>query len=439
MLQCPSQFQVIKQCILDVHENQISRIDDEYVHLRELCEAVERLFHLGFRGTFRVRDYWHWMVAISKMCLKERKFLHPLYTDAINKVQHNSSVTTAQGRGRLMIRFLLHHSMLDFPVKFMLAHPDYATSLYDSSYSALSNEIYVQILHSLLTELCRVPFDLNLENAEFLDETWEMPVFERYELVPCSKLGTRLDFLDGHAVVTDLDPDGVAAEDNKVKVGDVVVSMYGKTLRNGSALITTLRNQNEGKPVPMAIIKSQMPNGKIFRPLESLLKRFGFEFLIPTVSTTPSDSLSSEPDSFFTRDSPGRLLYVGQCEVGSNGGVSMINNAILRVLMNRRKDDWPIPVHMELGELGIAIWNMHPRTGTVDPTKPPMFQHSFPQISSCGRRTDNTNYLAYIVGEEPCSIAKRFHCFVFEAVNKEEAKRLIHGIAQGFDRTHWTL
>ncbi|GAA48199.1 hypothetical protein CSKR_111082 [Clonorchis sinensis] len=438
MLQCPSQFQVIKQCILDVHENQISRINDEYVHLRELCEAVERLFRLGFRGTFRVRDYWHWMLAVSKMCVKERKFLHPLYTDAIDKVQHNSSVTTAQGRGRLMIRLLLHHSMLDFPVKFMLAHPDYAASLYDSSYSALSNEIYVQILHSLLAEMCRVPFDLNLDNAEFLDETWEMPVFERYELVPCSKLGTRLDFLDGHAVVTDLDPDGVAAEDNKVKVGDVVVSMYGKTLRNGSALITTLRNQNEGKPVPMDIVKSQLPNGKLFRPLESLLKRFGFEFLIPTASTTASES-SSEPDSFFTRDSPGRLLYVGQCEVGSNGGVNMINSAILRVLMNRRKDDWPIPVHMELGELGIAIWNMHPRTGAVDPTQPPIFQHSFPQISSCGRRTDNTNYLAYIVGEEPCSIAKRFRCFVFEAVDKEEAKRLIHGIAQGFDRTHWTL
>ncbi|CAH8633264.1 unnamed protein product [Dicrocoelium dendriticum] len=117
----------------------------------------------------------------------------------------------------------------------------------------------------------------------------------------------------------------------------------------------------------------------------------------------------------------------------------MVNRSISQVLEQRRDEKDYIPVQMEIGELGITVWAHNPTNGDVDKCSDPLLRHSFPQIVSCGRRTDGTNYLAYIVGQEMCNVAKEFNCYVFQAASRADSKFLINAIAQGFDRTHWTL
>ncbi|KAF6777066.1 hypothetical protein AHF37_03194 [Paragonimus kellicotti] len=443
MIQTPSQFQVLKTCILDVHENHIDKIRDDQSLLRVLCEAVERAFRLGFHAGFRVRDYWCWMESLIQICRNERSFIHPSYEDSIKMVHESRSVTTSQGRGRLLIRILLQRGLLDVPVKFMQTHADYATKFYEPSYSALGNEIFVQIFCSLVSEVCRLPFQLNLDNAEFLDETWQMPVFKQLEFVPCFKLGASLDLMDGHVVVMDLDPAGVAAEDNQIELGDILVTMYGKALRGSFSKIASLRNTHEGQPVPLGVQKARLADGDVYPPLKTLLMKFRADQLISFLNIDNKNlnciATSGSSRSFFEANPNCRLLFVGQCDIGSDGSVRMINRSILQVLMKRRPSEQLIPVHMELGEIGITVWEVQPKTGELVSQDQPLFRHSYPQIASCGRRTDGTNFLAYIVGQEACTICTSFRCLVFEAVNQNESRSLINEIAHGFDRTHWTL
>ncbi|CAL8093179.1 unnamed protein product [Calicophoron daubneyi] len=446
MINSPPQFKIIKAFILRAYEDHVEEINDSYSALATLCEAVEHVLCLGLCRNSTTWSFWNWMNSLPKWCESERIFIHPGLSDAVQLVRHTTSVATVRGRGRLIIRTLMQRALLDFPLKLLIDHPIYAARFYDTSHSVLNNEILVQIFCSLISEVCRLPFKLNLDNAEFLDETWEMPEFKCLEFVPCKKLGVRLEPIDGHLVVTRLDPSGVAAEDNQVELGDVFGTMHGQSLRSCPVPVRTILASHEGLPIPVGIVKARGPDGKIYSPIRSLLRRSGIEDLLPPDSNTVSGQAGANDQnrkrrksSFFRNHPKCRLIYLGSCNVGSDGGVHMINQSILGVLQNVNHPQTSIPVHMELGELSVNVWPVNADSGRVDPSVLPLFKHSYPQISSCGRRTDNTNFLAYIVGEEVCTVAKEFKCFVFEAVDNVESKRLINGIAEGFDRTHWTL
>lgn len=58
-----------------------------------------------------------------------------------------------------------------------------------SKRSILGDEILCQILCSVLMWVGRLQFNLELENARFLDDTWVLPFTKRLELVPCRELG----------------------------------------------------------------------------------------------------------------------------------------------------------------------------------------------------------------------------------------------------------
>ena len=102
-----------------------------------------------------------------------------------SQIRKTCSVATPQGCGRLLIRMLLQRNLLDFPVKLLQNNPHVAAKFYEPSVSVLGSEILVQIFCSLVSEISRISFALNLENTEFLDETWKLPVFRSYEFVPC--------------------------------------------------------------------------------------------------------------------------------------------------------------------------------------------------------------------------------------------------------------
>ena len=66
-----------------------------------------------------------------------------------------------------------------------------------------------------------------------------------------------------------------------------------------------------------------------------------------------------------------------------------------------------------------------------------LWNHSFPEISSCGRRVDSSECFAYIVGNDICNVATQFTAYLFEAPTSEISREILQNIAQGFKRTTW--
>ena len=93
-------------------------------------------------------------------------------------------------------------------------------------------------------------FSLEVSNFSFLDLTWERPIFRykcylpstgtkvlsnistfrQHELVPCRDLGLMVCSVEGYIIVTKVKPYSVAGEDDKVEVGDNLVSIDGVML-----------------------------------------------------------------------------------------------------------------------------------------------------------------------------------------------------------------
>ncbi|VDP50925.1 unnamed protein product [Schistosoma mattheei] len=188
MVQKPIFFEQVKSCILSFHNANEKCVTDETQFLQSLCEAIESVLRMGLKCSHRLikrKDYWNWMKSIPRICEKWEIFVHPSYLQAINHVHKCRSVTTAQGRGRLLIRMLLSSGTLDFPFKLLLNNIHLSAAFYEESESVMGNDILIQIFSSLVSEVCRIPFNLNVDNTEFLDETWCLPTFKTFTFVPC--------------------------------------------------------------------------------------------------------------------------------------------------------------------------------------------------------------------------------------------------------------
>ena len=75
---------------------------------------------------------------------------------------------------------------------------------------------------------------LHLDNTTWLDTTWHLPTVVTHEFVPAADLGVAVVLVNGWPVVTSVQESSVAAEDDKVEVGDVIthindVSVVGAT------------------------------------------------------------------------------------------------------------------------------------------------------------------------------------------------------------------
>ncbi|VDP81006.1 unnamed protein product [Schistosoma mattheei] len=93
-------------------------------------------------------------------------------------------------------------------------------------------------------------------------------------------LGARVETVDGHYLVTEVDPTGVVAEDHQVTVGDILSTMYGCVLHNSGLFLNNLRSLYDGQPIPVGVTKALMPDGRIYPRLRSLLEQYGYTNLI---------------------------------------------------------------------------------------------------------------------------------------------------------------
>uniref|UniRef100_A0A914WLI1 Uncharacterized protein n=1 Tax=Plectus sambesii TaxID=2011161 RepID=A0A914WLI1_9BILA len=366
----------------------------------------------------------------------------------------SGSTKTDVGQGRLVIRCCLNRGLLSKCVRLLRADRSLLLTYYEED-SIIGDEIMSELFVSLLIPLeTSAKFILNLRACSFLDETWELPCMRRYELVPCEKIGLNILAVLGRLIVTEVESGSVADEDMKIEPGDILDDLFGESLREATVGKTVrLLNDFKGAPIYLSVVKCLYPNGSFYRAsfpyldaaeldkstilawrekrqqeIRGLNKEFCFE---PESQGENDVTEAVEENSEQTQSGLYKCKVLGYVNVGSVGTVEYIESGVNSVVQNcpeHEKQD----VLVELGETDVTIYN------AKDPDVI-LLQHSYPEISSCGRRTDYPLNFSYIAGNTSCNYARTFFCYVFEAKSGEQAKTILKTIADGFDRTHWAV
>lgn len=350
------------------------------------------------------------------------------YRRVVDAVASNPCVSTPQGRGRLYIRHGLKNKCLHVPVE-TIVRMKCNDGIYEED-SIIGNEILGEIFLSLLYQCSHINFDLKLENASFLDETWQLPIYQEHELVPCMDLGVYLGHVSGRAVVVKVEEGSVAAEDNKIEVGDVIDEAFGTCIhgwRRGR--VSSLLRQKKGLPVSLKVIKGHYSNGMVFPGVVPLLRRLHLDVDSLEEKFRETALNENQETSLISNHLGGHVVqYCGNVSVGVSGDVAHIEHAISAVLCQNRE---PVTVSLITGEIGVQA--------LLKSNKKMLLSHSYTEISSCGRRNDLPEYFAYIAGDTSCTISLHFTCYVFKASSVEQSKEILLTLADGFHRTHWAV
>lgn len=440
-------------------------VNDKSEKLEPFCEILEKIFRKGLKqngGWFSKTDYWCWIYKLLDSPTSQR--INPIFSMVTDIVKESKKVCNLQGRGRLFIRYALVKKVLGVPVELLMKNRQMAEIWYHPEHSILGNEILSEIFISLLFEITEIRFLLNLKNASFLDETWGLPVYKEYELVPCDDIGMTVQYLVGRTLVRNVAPGSVAEEDGKIGCGDVLDELFGVSLRDASkSKVQYILRQNSGWPIRLAVTKCHTSDGCIYPPIEELMVLANLnrdQVNLTPVKEIPKkkefkdddEESADEPDLFHPPVERGRkpahallpfddtdeipvhgsdqtacysVLFIEEVYLGNNGGQDRILDVIGRSMVNYPGKQQSFL--LQLGETEVIIL-------TRDQKKI-AYRHSFTEISSCGRRTDSLKIFAYIAGETTCSLAQNFICRIFEAETPEEAKIILCAIGQGFDRT----
>ncbi|XP_042879483.1 uncharacterized protein LOC122257940 [Penaeus japonicus] len=403
---------------------------DIHPFLLPLCQVLESIFRKGLNNivhsAFGItrRDYWAWIDKTAQTSAG----LQGSFKRIVEEVSSNPSVNTPQGRGRLFIRHALKSKCLHVPVE-TIVRMKCNEGIYEED-SIIGDEILGEIFLSLLYQCSHLHFDLKLENASFLDETWQLPQYQEYELVPCMDLGVYLGHVSGRAVVVKVEDGSVAAEDNKIEVGDVIDEAFGICI-NGwrRGRVTALLRQKRGLPVTLKVIKGHYPNGSVFPGVIPLLRRLHLD--VDSLQERYREAaLSESQETSLTGTHIGgqTVQYMGSVSVGGCGDVSQIEHAVMAVSSQNRQS---VPVILITGEIGVQT--------LLKTNRKMVLSHSYTEISSCGRRNDMPDYFAYIAGDTSCTISSHFTCYVFKAVSVDQSRDILLTLADGFHRTHWAV
>ncbi|XP_038065298.1 uncharacterized protein LOC119735604 [Patiria miniata] len=423
----------LKAVLLRLKENK-QPITDGDPDLLILCDTMECILRKGLKkpgslfGLYK-RDYWCWMESMITAPGSAR--LHPMFPIAIEACKSSNKVRSHQGRGRLLLRICLHKKILAVPIEQLLKNSRMLETWYDPLLSIIGSELLVESLTSLLFWASEIQFDLNIKNASFLDETWTLPVYRQYEFVPCKDLGVVIRHIRNRVLVAEVKPDSIGAHKDRLEPGDILDELYGKSLY-GSAKggkIPSILRQHEGWPIYISVIKCHLRTGKVFYNIKDHLAVLRDEyagFKVP-IDRDPNHNRKSSKDKDqrdishkLSGSSVHKVKYVGCTGVGKEGGTSVIESAILRVLEEHGRNPTTYKdVFLELGETNLITWEASDEDRII-------MKHCYPEISSCGRRVDALLYFAYVAGDTTCTISKQFKCFVYLATCDKEVSELFH-------------
>ncbi|XP_069510851.1 uncharacterized protein [Ambystoma mexicanum] len=397
----------LKTCILSMQAEGCCPVTDTSLHLASFCEVLEMILRKGMTQPvlgFKKRDYW---TCLEECCQLDDCCRLPQLSVLVERTNSCEKLLSTQGRGRYFLRLALSRRFLGTALRHLVCTPK-MQEWYDPQGSILAHEDFREPFLSLVLVVSEMSFSLDLENSSFLDESWLLPVCGIYETVPCRELGMELRYLEGRIFVTEVLPGSQTEIDEVVLAGDVIDEINGVSLRyavNGQA--GTVLNKLKGVPLKFRLIRWKWHDGAVYRPLLPYLKVLR--------EKVPAFQLQHRPRDLEPREDrclqDGRLLYVvrylGQANVGVYGGKEVLDRGILMVLEQRL------------------------------PSKV-LFRHSYPDISSVGRRLDNANIFALCtVDTKMFPPDTTFNCLVFQTNSSDQCEEIIKRIATGFKHTEW--
>ncbi|XP_011700905.1 PREDICTED: uncharacterized protein LOC105457762 isoform X2 [Wasmannia auropunctata] len=391
------------------HAKEITDKNEDLCHFckcLEDCLQKDLLPGLDSVGYFKVPCAWHWLEYVASKNYSGYNTFHL----AVEQVKQNA-------KNRI---------------------PALATEFYNLK-SILGDDILREILLSVLLQCGKFNFKLNLRNAAFLDDTWLMPRCVALELVPCKSLGISVCFTNDKALIVNVHEKSVAAEDNKVEIGDVLDEINENVINGDSkGKLRKIMRKASGQPVMLHIIKHYTKKSReLYEPIVHLIKNSGVESLMPLIQISRLDQVEeatkksqiSNKLGSKTLGSGFSVKYCGSVHVGAEGDVKQIEKAIWRLLKSGEMKQ--VPVRFECLEIGIAV------TREVD--NQTICKQSYMEISSCGRTINIPDYFAFIAGETNCNVATKFEAFIFYHQNEIEVQQILQSLGQGFQRTHFAV
>ena len=177
-------------------------------------------------------------------------------------VARDRDVRTDVGRGRLLFKHLLDCGL----VSRVLAMAVEEVREEDSRLAGLLDTNTWQ--------------ELSLQSSVWLDHTWDLPNQEVLEFVPSLDLGVHVILVQGWPVVTLVQPGSVAAEDDKVEVGDVVTHINQESVVGASNTdkLLGLISKAKGKPILLTVTKCfDVETRELSSPLLPLIKAAGID------------------------------------------------------------------------------------------------------------------------------------------------------------------
>ncbi|XP_076666760.1 uncharacterized protein LOC143368186 isoform X2 [Andrena cerasifolii] len=358
------------------------------------------------------------------------------YSLAVEQVRDTPKVHTPTGHLRLLIRTCLTRKCLHIPIEMLVRTPLMATDYYDKN-SIVGDDILGEIFLSVLLQSSKLKFKLNLRNSSFLDESWQLPECVALELVPCRCLGISVCFIKGKALIINLDKNSVAAEDDKVEIGDVLDEINGNAITSSTkGQLRRIMKKTTGRPVCLHVVKHRnKQTNDLYAPVVHLIRNSGVEGLKKILKRFASETQNGEEKPEIPKSASKSLnagycvKYCGSMYIGAAGDVKQIERAIVQVL--KLEELKLVPVKFECLEIGIRV--------TQDADDMVICKQSYMEISSCGRTGNIPNYFAFIAGDTNCNLATKFDAYVFYHENESEMQTILHSLGQGFQRTHFAV
>ncbi|XP_046413335.1 uncharacterized protein LOC124176283 [Neodiprion fabricii] len=419
-------------------------IDDSNPDLPSFCKSLERclqkgvLMRMNAIGFPKLAEAWYWMEEVQA---KNQSYA---YTSAVEAVKANCKVRSPVGRLRLLIRICLTRQCLHVPIQ-ILAQNNSAFPLaldYYEPQSILGDEILGEILLSVLLQCGKLNFRLNLKNASFLDDTWLLPECSALELVPCKTMGMSVSFIEGKALVVNLDENSVAAEDDKIELGDVLDEINGNVITaSAKGRLGKIMKKAIGQPISLHIIKYRYKQSRdVYGPIVHLIRSSNIDhmkkLLLQRSPILKPDCIGDDKSGVNNSNTENEQLkagfvlkYCGSISTGTEGDVRQIEKAIWRIL--KSEDFQSTSVRFECLEIGVRV------TRANDDNI--ISKHSYMEISSCGRTANIPDYFAFIAGDKNCNVATKFNAYIFFHHNEEEVQTILQSLGQGFQRTHFAV
>ncbi|KAJ8926206.1 hypothetical protein NQ314_021444 [Rhamnusium bicolor] len=364
----------IKGCVQQFFNviNNNGKIYDNYFYFILLGRTLEKVFNKGLiaqQNTLyftRIIDPYAWMVSIIKA---KSGIVTFTYKNCVDIVKERCDIVNNGARFRLLVKYCLAKKCLHVPVEFLMRTR--RVHLFYGSNSIIGDEILAEIFLSVLFQISKIDFSLDLNNSSFLDCTWYIPDLVHIELVPCKKLGLSVS---------------VAAEHGSIKIGDVLDKLNGLHITSSSkGHLNGILRSRKSKPINLTIAKAYNHETKeFFMPIKSLLKHLNLncEIVIKQYEEL-KDEIIVHKKTCYGYD----VKYLGFVDVGSVGNVKQVEKAMRNVLQTKVKENIFSAngmtinrinknVVFEIGEIGVKIKDVESNEVILD--------HSYMKISACG-------------------------------------------------------